>query len=160
MSTRYFESFAPGRARLTPRSALDSDAPRIDLDGAWAFRFSPTLWPEPDGFEDPEFDDGSWDRLPVPSHWQLHGYERPVYLNISYPIALDPSFVPDENETGDYRRVFDLPASWEGSRAVLRFEGVDSCAQVWLNGRELGVTYGCSGCTSCRHGCAGRCGCR
>jgi beta-galactosidase len=26
--------------------------------------------------------------------------------------------------------------------AVLRFEGVDSCARVWLNSRELGVTYG------------------
>jgi beta-galactosidase len=142
MPMRYFESFTPGRGRLTPRSAFDSDAPRIDLDGAWAFRFSPTLRPEPDGFADPEFDDGSWDRLPVPSHWQLHGYGRPVYLNISYPIPVDPPFVPDENETGDYRRVFDLPASWEGSRAVLRFEGVDSCARVWLNGRELGVTYG------------------
>ncbi|MCX5060189.1 DUF4981 domain-containing protein [Streptomyces sp. NBC_00201] len=142
MSARYFESFAPGSGRLTPRSALDSDAPRLDLDGAWAFRFSTTLRPEPDGFEDPEFDDGSWDRLPVPSHWQLHGYGRPVYLNISYPIPVDPPFVPDENETGDYRRVFDLPASWEGSRAVLRFEGVDSCARIWLNGRELGVTYG------------------
>jgi beta-galactosidase len=52
MSTRCFESFAPGRGRLTPRSALDSEAPRIDLDGAWAFRFSPALRPEPDGFED------------------------------------------------------------------------------------------------------------
>lgn len=73
MSTRYFESFAPGRGRLTPRSALDSDAPRIDLDGAWAFRFSPALRPEPDGFEDPEFDDGSWDRLPVPAVTPLVG---------------------------------------------------------------------------------------
>lgn len=25
---------------------------------------------------------------------------------------------------------------------MLRFEGVDSCARVWLNSRELGVTYG------------------
>ncbi|WP_030231038.1 glycoside hydrolase family 2 TIM barrel-domain containing protein [Streptomyces sp. NRRL S-350] len=142
MSARYFEDFAVGRGRLAPRAALDSDAPRIDLNGSWAFRFSPVLRAEPDGFQDPEFDDGSWDALPVPSHWQLRGHGRPVYVNIAYPIPLDPPFVPDENETGDYRRAFDLPESWDGVPAVLRFDGVDSCARVWLNGTELGVTYG------------------
>ncbi|MGW7458103.1 sugar-binding domain-containing protein [Streptomyces sp. NPDC054797] len=25
---------------------------------------------------------------------------------------------------------------------MLRFEGMDSCARVWLNGREVGVTHG------------------
>jgi len=29
-----------------------------------------------------------------------------------------------------------------GSRAVLRFDGIDSCGRVWLNGAELGVTQG------------------
>ncbi|WP_371825746.1 glycoside hydrolase family 2 TIM barrel-domain containing protein [Nonomuraea turcica] len=86
----------------------------------------------------------TWDgtRLRVPSHWQLHGYGKPAYLNIPYPIPLDPPFVPDENQTGDYRRVFDLPESWDGTPAVVRFEGVDSCARVWLNGVELGVSRG------------------
>ena len=142
MPTRYFESHDPGHGRLAPRATLHSDAPRIDLTGEWAFRFSSTLRCEPDGFEAPEFDDRAWDRLPVPSHWQMHQYGRPLYVNINYPIPVDPPFVPDENETGDYRRVFVLPASWEGIRSVLRFEGVDSCARVWLNGSELGVTYG------------------
>lgn len=142
MSARYFEDYAPGHARAAPRAALVSDAPRIDLNGDWAFRFSPTLRPEPDGFEAPDFDDASWDALSVPSHWQLHGYGRPIYVNIAYPIPVDPPFVPDENETGDYRRVFDLPATWAGTPAVLRFEGVDSCARIWLNGLDLGVTYG------------------
>jgi beta-galactosidase len=50
-----------------------------------------------DGFEQPGFDDGEWDALPVPSHWQLHGYGRPAYLNIAYPIPVDPPFMPDEN---------------------------------------------------------------
>ncbi|MFJ7244657.1 glycoside hydrolase family 2 TIM barrel-domain containing protein [Kitasatospora sp. NPDC098652] len=142
MPARYFEDFAIGRGGLAPRAVLESDAPVIDLNGPWAFRFSPTLRSEPDGFQEPEFDDGSWGALPVPSHWQLRGHGRPVYVNVSYPIPLDPPFVPDENETGDYRRVFDLPGSWDGVPAVVRFEGVDSCARVWLNGTELGVTYG------------------
>jgi beta-galactosidase len=142
MSARYFEDFSPGYGSLAPRAAMRSDARRIDLSGSWAFRYSPTVVAEPDGFELPEFDDGGWDRLPVPSHWQLHGHGRPAYLNIRYPIPVDPPFVPDENPTGDYRRVFDLPESWTGTPAVLRFEGVDSCARVWLNGVELGVSRG------------------
>ena len=30
----------------------------------------------------PAFDDSAWDRVPVPSNWQLLGYEAPVYANI------------------------------------------------------------------------------
>lgn len=142
MSARYFEDFSPGYGGLAPRAAVRSDAPRLDLSGSWAFRYSPAVAVEPDGFELPEFDDREWDRLPVPAHWQLHGHGRPAYLNIRYPIPVDPPFVPDENPTGDYRRVFDLPEAWSGTPAVLRFEGVDSCARVWLNGIELGVSRG------------------
>ena len=142
MAERYFEDFSPGHGASPARAAVDSDAARLDLTGEWAFRFSPTLVAEPDGFEKPEFDDADWDRLAVPSHWQLHGYGHPAYLNIPYPIPVDPPFVPDENATGDYRREFELPASWNGGPAVVRFEGVDSCARVWLNGVELGVSRG------------------
>ncbi|MFF7137258.1 glycoside hydrolase family 2 TIM barrel-domain containing protein [Streptomyces sp. NPDC008196] len=142
MSPRYFEEFSPGHGKKPPRAALATDAPRLDLGGDWAFRFSATGLDETDGFETPGFHDGDWDRLPVPSQWQLHGYGRPVYLNIAYPIPLDPPYVPDENPTGDYRRTFDLPPFWTASPAVVRFEGVESCARVWLNGRELGVTRG------------------
>ncbi len=142
VSTRYFEDFSPGYGTAPPRAALRSDAARLDLSGEWAFRFSAAQIPEPDGFELPGFDDAGWDRLRVPSHWQLQGYGRPAYLNIAYPIPVDPPFVPDENPTGDYRCTFELPAWWLDTAAVLRFEGVDSCARVWLNGVELGVHRG------------------
>ncbi|MEV0235872.1 sugar-binding domain-containing protein [Nonomuraea sp. NPDC050786] len=138
----YLEDFSPGYGKRAPRAVLASDAPRLDLNGDWAFRFSPIGLGEPDGFPCPDFDDEEWDRLAVPSHWQLRGYGKPAYLNIPYPIPIDPPFVPDENETGDYRRVFELPEEWGDTPAVLRFEGVDSCARVWLNGVELGVTRG------------------
>ena len=139
---RYFEEYSPGYGSLPARAALRSNADRIGLDGQWCFRLSSSAEVVTDGFETPEFDDSAWARLPVPSHWQLHGHGKPAYLNINYPIPLDPPFVPDENPTGDYRRVFDLPASWEDVPAVVRFEGVDSCARVWLNGVELGVSRG------------------
>ena len=66
--------------------------------------------------------------------------EGPLYTNTAYPIPLDPPRVPTENPTGDYRLVFDVPADLGG--AVLRFQGVDSCAKVWLNGEELGWSMG------------------
>ena len=142
MALRYFEDFSPGSGAVAPRAAFDSDAARLDLNGEWGFRYSPTLVTEPDGFEEPEFDDAQWDRIAVPSHWQRKGYGQPAYLNVPYPIPVDPPFVPDENATGDYRRTFELPEQWRGTSAVVRFEGVDSCARVWLNGVELGVSRG------------------
>jgi beta-galactosidase len=78
----------------------------------------------------------------VPSQWQLHGYGAPAYTNVVYPFPVEPPHVPDENPTGDYRRTFTAPGEWSGTDAVVRFEGVDSCLRVWLNGVELGTAMG------------------
>ncbi|MGP3959740.1 glycoside hydrolase family 2 TIM barrel-domain containing protein [Nonomuraea sp. 3N208] len=133
------ETYTPGSGLLEPRAALRSDAPALDLNGRWRFRLSPTA-NVPDDFAQPGYDDTDWDELPVPSHWPLHGHGAPAYTNVSYPFPVDPPHVPDENPTGDYRRVFDLPEDWTGGR--LRFEGADSLARVWLNGHELGFWTG------------------
>jgi beta-galactosidase len=136
---RYYEDPGPGEGLRPARAWLPSDAPRLSLNGAWAFRLSPRAG-APLDFAERDFDDAGWARLPVPSHWQLHGYGAPVYTNVRYPFPVDPPFVPDENPTGDYRCRFVVPASW--SEAVLRFEGVDSCARVWMNGSYLGTFRG------------------
>ena len=138
---RYFEERSPGEGVRPARAFLRSDAPSLSLNGAWAFRFSERA-DIPADFVDRDFDDSGWDRLPVPSHWQLHGYGAPAYTNVRYPFPVDPPFVPDENPTGDYRLRFDVPASFAGGDAVLRFEGVDSCFRVWVNGDYVGVSRG------------------
>lgn len=84
MSARYLEDFSPGYGAAASRAAFVTDAARLDLSGPWAFRFSPTLRVEPDGFESADYDDAHWGRLAVPSHWQLQGYGEPAYLNVSY----------------------------------------------------------------------------
>ncbi|WP_024286312.1 glycoside hydrolase family 2 TIM barrel-domain containing protein [Cellulomonas sp. KRMCY2] len=137
----YIEDYSPGYGARPPRAALRSDSPAIDLDGTWRFRLSPTA-SGPVDFVDPDLDDDGWDELPVPSSWPMHGHGSPAYTNVVYPFPLDPPHVPTENPTGDHRRVFDVPADWAGADAVLRFEGVDSCARVWLNGTEVGVSKG------------------
>lgn len=147
----YYEDVSPGSGTLPPRShPRTSDARRLDLSGTWRFRLSPGASTASTDFAHPEFDATAWDELPVPAHWGLHAgegartYPPPIYTNTGYPFPVDPPRVPSEhNPTGDHRLVFDLPDDWpEAGGAVLRFEGVDSCARVWLNGRELGTFQG------------------
>ncbi|MEU1943737.1 glycoside hydrolase family 2 TIM barrel-domain containing protein [Streptomyces sp. NPDC020125] len=140
----YYEDVSPGAGALPPRPwTPSSDAARLSLNGTWSFRLSPTATAEDDSFARPGYDARGWDELPVPGHWVLHGHGAPIYTNVLYPFPVDPPHVPAENPTGDHLRVFDLPGDWpEGGDAVLRFEGVESCARVWLNGEELGTFKG------------------
>ena len=90
-----------------------------------------------------DFDDGGWDRLPVPSHWQLHGYGAPAYTNVVYPFPVDPPHVPGREPDGRLpARASPCPRTGASLDAVLRFEGADSCLRAWLNGVELGVSMG------------------
>ena len=140
---RWFEEHFPVRGARAPRSWLHSDAPELDLSGTWRFRYAERA-DLPEDFADPRHDDTAWDTLPVPAHWQLHGYGAPAYTNVRYPFPVDPPFVPDENPTGDYRRTFRLPSGFlsGGARAALRFEGVDSAMRVWMNGQPVGSSVG------------------
>ena len=138
----YVEDRSPGRGRLRPRAWFGSNLPFIDLNGPWPFRLAAGLSDLSPGFERPEFDDSGWAELAVPSCWQLAGYGAPAYTNVTYPFPVDPPRVPDANPTGEYRRGFEVPDGFSGQRAVLRFEGVDSCFAVWLNGVRLGDGQG------------------
>ncbi|WP_370813669.1 hypothetical protein [Butyricicoccus pullicaecorum] len=40
----------------------------------------------PDAFKEADFDADSWDAIPVPSCWQMLGYDRHQYTNIRYPF--------------------------------------------------------------------------
>src|SRR5215213_5888616 len=80
----YLADFGPGSGRRsTPRSWLRSDAPQLNLDGDWRFRWAPSCGGLGDEPAQPEFDDADWDVLPVPSHWVLYGGESiyRVWLN-------------------------------------------------------------------------------
>ena len=144
--------------RLPARSWLQTDAPRQSLNGAWRFRLlaqapgTPAgrgVLPAGESFEgvaETVFDDSAWDTIPVPAHWVLEGdgrYGLPIYTNVQYPFPIDVPNVPDENPTGDYRRTFSLPASFDAAESVvLRFDGVESMYKVWINGTEIGIGVG------------------
>ena len=134
---------SPGTGTLPPRARFTTDAATLSLDGDWRFRVSPSLADAPDDLAalatlaDPD----DWDTLPVPSSWPMHGYGLPIYTNHHYPFPIDPPYVPDENLIGDYVLHFDADEALAAG-AALRFDGIDSTGDVWLNGRFLGSTRG------------------
>ncbi|MFI5914118.1 glycoside hydrolase family 2 TIM barrel-domain containing protein [Dactylosporangium sp. NPDC051541] len=140
----YLTGFGRPIGTGAPRAAFGTDAPTLSLNGDWRFRLAPSVAEAADGFWAPGFDDSGWAELPVPSSWPMHGFGRPAYTNVVYPFPVEPPHVPTDNPTGDHRLVFDVPAAFgaAGLGASLRFDGVDSCGRVWLNGVELGVTQG------------------
>lgn len=135
------ESVEPGRGSEAPRSFLESDAPRLSLNGLWNFRLYPGIRQAPaDGWQEGQDLDGYSD-LPVPSSWPMHGHGQPWYTNVQYPFAVEPPHVPDANPVGHFVVEFSAGAEF-AHRSLIRFDGVDSAATVWLNGKELGTTRG------------------
>ncbi|MFE9494121.1 glycoside hydrolase family 2 TIM barrel-domain containing protein [Streptomyces collinus] len=143
-ATAYVEDVAPGSGALPPRARYaSSDAKSLSLNGSWRFRLSATADAEDDSFAQEGYDAGGWAEVAVPGHWVLQGHGTPIYTNHLYPFPVDPPRVPTENPTGDHLRVFDLPGDWPADGgAVLRFDGVESCARVWLNGTDIGEFKG------------------
>lgn len=147
IDTDYVEDVSPGSGALPPRAwYASSDADSLSLNGSWRFRLSATADAEDDSFAAEGFDAGDWPEVRVPGHWVLQGdggFGAPIYTNHLYPFPVDPPRVPTENPTGDHLRVFDLPDGWSADGgAVLRFDGVESCARVWLNGTDIGEFKG------------------
>ena len=111
----------------------------IQLSGDWRFRFYESLL-DADEFYRPGYDTEGYDLIPVPSCWQILGYDRHQYTNVRYPFPYDPPYVPEENPCGAYLRDFELTNGQCEMRSFLNFEGVDSCFYVWINGQEVGYS--------------------
>ncbi len=114
------------------------------LNGSWKFHGSSRPADRPLDFFRPGFDDSSWRTIPVPSSWQMHGFDIPLYTNIIYPWPQDaskPPTVPYEwNPVGSYRTRFITPPAWKGRPVYLHFEGVDSAFYAWVNGTKIGYS--------------------
>ena len=82
-----------------------------------------------------------WAEIPVPSNWEMHGYDNAIYLNIRYPHPTNPPYIAhDYNPVGSYRREFTIPDSWDGRQTFLHFDGVQSAFYVWINGQMVGYS--------------------
>ena len=124
------------------------------LNGNWKFNLVSEPSQRPLTFFEEGFDDSAWDEIPVPSNWEMHGYDKPIYCNVEYPHANTPPFIKARpyyndggknygiNPVGSYTHTFTVPAEWDGRRTFIHFGGIYSAAFVWLNGQYVGYTQG------------------
>lgn len=136
----------PARAYAIPYESLEKalafdrrqSAYYRPLNGVWDFAYFSREQDAPENPADALFRAA----LPVPSCWQMHGYEFPLYTNINYPYPVDPPYVPDENPCGIYRTRFSLDEAWTARRTHIVFEGAASCLYVTVNGEAVGFHEG------------------
>ncbi|WP_417361257.1 glycoside hydrolase family 2 TIM barrel-domain containing protein [Galbibacter sp.] len=110
------------------------------LNGQWDFKYSVNLSSAPKNFFKQAVK--NWDKIEVPSNWELKGYDIPIYKSAVYPFRpVNPPLVPkDTNGVGSYQRKFEVPKDWDNQIVTLHFGAVSSAFKVWLNGEFLGYS--------------------
>ena len=126
--------------RREARTSFYGDsAPKISLNGEWKFQYLDAPELSPEGFEKADTDQ-EWDTIDVPSVWQMRGYDKMHYTDVLYLFPINPPFVPTENPTGIYKRKIRLDRDWLRQDTILKFHGVDSAFDVWVNGCHAGYS--------------------
>ncbi|MBT2656117.1 DUF4981 domain-containing protein [Bacillus sp. ISL-18] len=110
------------------------------LDGVWKFLFVDAPELSPQGFETEDFAIERLDDIDVPSSWQMKGYGNMHYTDVLYPFAINPPFVPQENPTGIYFRELVIDELSKEEALILKFNGVDSAFDVYVNGHHVGFS--------------------
>ena len=123
----------------------EGEDPCQSLNGDWRFSYAESPAQAPADFFREDFDSAAWTTIPVPAHWQLHGFGRPMYDNVQYPWDGHEEVVPGQapqkwNPVGSYLRRFTPDPMFRSRRAILRFEGYESGLAVWLNGAYVGYS--------------------
>ncbi len=126
--------FTPFKKGADPFAGKECSDRTELLNGDWGFRYYDSVIDLEDDFTGADFAN----TIPVPSNWQLFGYDKPQYTNVSYPITYDPPYVPDDTPVGVYKTEYSYTP--DGLRRVLTFEGVDSCLYLYVNGSFVGYT--------------------
>ena len=125
------------------------------LNGQWDFCFSINAKKRPVDFYQIDFDRSNFDKIMVPGHIEMAGYDQIRYINTMYPWegkrylrgahsmegvgAGEGVFSEAEyNPVGSYVKRFDLNSDLCNKRIVICFEGVEQAMYVWLNGEFVG----------------------
>ena len=142
------ENTMPARAYYIPASKRmdnlmehreESDRMQL-LNGTWKFQYYNSIYDIQESFFEKDYDTEKFDEIQVPSVWQMEGYDRHQYTNIRYPFPFDPPYVPQDIPCGAYVHTFVYHKDENAPKALLNFEGVDSCFYVWINGSYVGYS--------------------
>ncbi len=132
--------------RMPMRATFVTDQQQtLSLNGVWKFNWNETIEGRTQGFEAVDYDDSSWDTMPVPGMWELNGYGDPIYLNTGFPwkghYQHNPPYPAlEHNYVGQYRRTFDVDPSWIGKQICLNIGSATSNVRVWVNGKMVGYS--------------------
>ena len=125
------------------------------LNGQWEFAYSKNVMERPVDFYKETFDASGFDKIMVPGHIELAGYDKIRYINTMYPWegkeyhrgaysmeatgAEEGMFSEAQyNPVGSYIKYFDLDKNMCGKRIYICFEGVEEAMYLWLNGQFIG----------------------
>ena len=125
------------------------------LNGQWEFAYSKNVMERPVDFYKDTFDTSGFDKIMVPGHIELAGYDKIRYINTMYPWegkeyhrgaysmeatgAEEGMFSEAQyNPVGSYIKYFDLDKNMCGKRIHICFEGVEEAMYLWLNGQFIG----------------------
>ncbi len=110
----------------------------LSLNGDWDFSFALKPGDEPKDFYKSKV--SGWKKIPVPSSWEMQGYDKPIYKSAVYPFRpVNPPHVPkDYNGVGCYQKSLTIPANWKGMNVTLHFGGVSSAYKLCVNGKFAG----------------------
>ena len=115
------------------------------LDGEWDFKFVKKVSQVPQGYEKVGAKTEGFTKIKVPSEWQIEGFDTPIYTNTVYPYALvqfNPLLIPTvkgyRNSAGCYVTTFNVKKTNE--RVFLRFDGINSCGDIYVNGSFVGYS--------------------
>lgn len=127
--------------RREARTAFYQDSARHEsLNGQWKFLYLEAPELSPEGFMNDDDNCKGWDNIDVPSVWQLRGYDRMHYTDVLYLFPINPPFVPTQNPTGIYKKTIVIEEAWMEHDTILKFHGVDSAYDVWVNGIHVGYS--------------------
>ena len=125
------------------------------LNGQWEFAYSKNAMERPVDFYKETFDASGFNKIMVPGHIELAGYDKIRYINTMYPWegkeyhrgaysmqatgAEEGMFSEAQyNPVGSYIKYFDLDKNMCGKRIHICFEGVEEAMYLWLNGQFIG----------------------
>ncbi len=137
--------FAYESAQLARMGKKCESSRYMSLEGKWKFFFVKDHDKAPKNFFAPDYDDSAWDLFPVPGLFEMNGYGDRIYKNVGYSwntqFNNNPPMVEEKNNyTGSYRREFEIPADWQGSRIFMHVGSATSNLTVWVNGKEVGYS--------------------
>ena len=140
LKKRWEDQELSGIGRREARTSFYKDTfAKSSLNGDWKFLYLDAPELSPEGFMNKDAGN-DWDTIDVPSVWQLRGYDNMHYTDVLYLFPVNPPFVPTENPTGIYKRTFELTEDWMKNDVILKFHGVDSAYDVWVNGIHVGYS--------------------